>query len=249
MHLKGKEMKNDTVKINKCSTLMIAHRGVSGIEKENTIAAFIAAGNRSYYGIETDVHVTADGKYIIIHDSNTKRVSGVSFVAEETDFDTLRSIALTDMDKTSFRIDLRLPSLEEYISVCKKYNKKCILELKEKMTEKAITEIVSVISDAEYLDNTVFISFCADNLVFLKKQYPEQEAQFLFFNFSDEKIWDFLVSNKIDIDVQFECLTKEIVEKAHSLGLKVNCWTVDSASDAERLVEYGVDFITSNILE
>lgn len=153
------------------------------------------------------------------------------------------------MDKTSFRIDLRLPSLEEYISVCKKYNKKCILELKEKMTEKAITEIVSVISDAEYLDNTVFISFCADNLVFLKKQYPEQEAQFLFFNFSDEKIWDFLVSNKIDIDVQFECLTKEIVEKAHSLGLKVNCWTVDSASDAERLVEYGVDFITSNILE
>lgn len=31
---------------------IIAHRGVSGLERENTCAAFIAAGNRSYYGME-----------------------------------------------------------------------------------------------------------------------------------------------------------------------------------------------------
>lgn len=53
---------------------MIAHRGVSGIECENTAAAFVTAGNRSYFGIETDVHRTADGQYIIIHDDDTKRV-------------------------------------------------------------------------------------------------------------------------------------------------------------------------------
>ena len=44
---------------------MVAHRGVSGLERENTCPAFVAAGVKSYYGIETDVHVTADGKYII----------------------------------------------------------------------------------------------------------------------------------------------------------------------------------------
>ena len=49
----------DTIKIEKKNTLMVAHRGVSGLEKENTLAAFIAAGNRSYYGVETDVHRTA----------------------------------------------------------------------------------------------------------------------------------------------------------------------------------------------
>ena len=43
----------DTIKIEKKNTLMVAHRGVSGLEKENTLAAFIAAGNRSYYGVET----------------------------------------------------------------------------------------------------------------------------------------------------------------------------------------------------
>ena len=46
------------------STKMIAHRGLSGMETENTSAAFEAACECSYYGIETDVHVTKDGKYI-----------------------------------------------------------------------------------------------------------------------------------------------------------------------------------------
>ena len=48
----------NTIKINKGTTLMVAHRGVSGLERENTAAAFVAAGNRSYYGVETDIHRT-----------------------------------------------------------------------------------------------------------------------------------------------------------------------------------------------
>ena len=55
---------------------MIAHRGLSGLERENTYPAFIAAGNRSYFGIETDIHKTADGEFVVIHDETTERVSG-----------------------------------------------------------------------------------------------------------------------------------------------------------------------------
>lgn len=50
----------DSIKLDTRTAKMIAHRGLSGIEKENTNAAFIAAGNRSYFGIETDVHKTVD---------------------------------------------------------------------------------------------------------------------------------------------------------------------------------------------
>ena len=62
---------------------MIAHRGVRGLERKNTAAAFVAAGNRSYYEIETDVPVTADKKYIIIHDDDTERVAGIKLNVEE----------------------------------------------------------------------------------------------------------------------------------------------------------------------
>ena len=62
---------------------MVAHRGLSGIERENTCAAFVAAGNRSYFGIECDIHRTVDGGYVIIHDHNTERVAIDKLVVEE----------------------------------------------------------------------------------------------------------------------------------------------------------------------
>ena len=53
-----------TVKFNRSSAVkLIAHRGLSGLERENTAAAFVAAGNRAaYFGIETDVYRTVDGQ-------------------------------------------------------------------------------------------------------------------------------------------------------------------------------------------
>ena len=66
----------DTIKINKGSALIVAHRGLSGLERENTASAFVAAGNRSYFGIETDVRVTADGNFVLLHDDNTLRCGG-----------------------------------------------------------------------------------------------------------------------------------------------------------------------------
>lgn len=82
----------NTISIDSKNVQIIAHRGVSGLEMENTAAAFVAAGNRSYFGIETDVHVTKDRKIAVIHDDNTLRVSGIDRIVEETTLDELQAI-------------------------------------------------------------------------------------------------------------------------------------------------------------
>ena len=106
----------NTIKFEKGNVQIVAHRGLSGLEKENTNSAFVAAGNReSYFGIETDTHRTLDGKYIIFHDDNTKRMAQDSMVMEETNFDTLRHLRLFNKDGTRNRGDLIMPTLEEYI--------------------------------------------------------------------------------------------------------------------------------------
>ena len=74
------------VKFEKQKVKMIAHRGMSGIETENTSSAFVAAGNRSYYGIECDIHVTADGEFVIIHDDDTGRVAKKDVNIEKSTF-------------------------------------------------------------------------------------------------------------------------------------------------------------------
>ena len=64
-----------TIKLGDKQVKLVAHRGLSALEKENTCSAFVAAGNReSIFGIETDVHRTKDGQFVLFHDDNTQRV-------------------------------------------------------------------------------------------------------------------------------------------------------------------------------
>lgn len=238
----------NTQKIQKNNTLMIAHRGVSELERENTSLAFVAAGNRSYFGIETDIHCTADGNFIIIHDDTTTRVTGIEKTVEETDFATLRSMKIMDLDGSTTREDLRMPTLEEYIGICKKYEKVAVLELKNHMQQSDINRIMDIIGTMEYLDNTIFISFDFENLVYVRNINPDQTVQFLFSEFTDKIIAD-VKEHKFDVDVFYKALTQEIVNALHADGIKINCWTVNAKESADRLVGWGVDFITTNILE
>lgn len=238
----------NTVKINKSETKMIAHRGVSGLEKENTLAAFIAAGNRSYWGVETDIHRTRDGRMIVFHDDNAKRVAGEDLVIEETDYETLRGLTLFDLDGETKRIDLHMPSLKEYIRICKKYGKICVLELKNAMEELDICRVIEEIREEEYLDQVVFISFNTQNLIYVRKHCKEQRVQQLSSKMTEE-IFEIAKREGFDLDIYYKELSEDWIRRAHEAGMVVNCWTVNEKEDAERLVAWGIDQITTNILE
>ena len=238
----------NTVKFDKKNALVVAHRGLSGIERENTNAAFVAAGNRSYYGIETDFHRTADGKFIISHDQSLKRVSGEEIDVEAVSLAVAQSVVLLDKDGTKGRADLRAPSLENYISICKKYEKHCVLELKSIFTEEETAAYIELIRALGYLEHVTFISFYYENLEKIRAYYPEASVQFLFSEMTEE-IVEKVKRDRFDVDVYFKALTKEAIADFHAAGLVVNCWTVDLPEDGERMAEWGVDFITSNILE
>ncbi len=241
----------DTLRLeNKKNVLMVAHRGLSGIELENTASAFVAAGNRSYFGIETDVHRTGDGKFVVIHDDTTKRVGIDDLKVEETTYETLRSLHLADKDGVRGRSDLRIPSLLEYTQICKKYDKVSVLELKNHFEPADVDAIIEIIRAEGWLEKTIFISFDLDNLIYLRSVLPEQPAQYLVGTFGDD-LMDILIKYNLDLDIYYKTvtLTPERIKAVHDAGHKVNVWTVDILEDAERMIEYGVDYITSNIIE
>ncbi len=238
----------NTIKFDKRNVRMVAHRGLSGIEVENTNSAFVAAGNRSYYGIETDIHITSDGNFIIGHDDNYNRLSGEEIYLEKENLETLQNIVFFDKDGVKDRVDLRPSRLENYIKICKKYEKHAVLELKSNFTKEQIARIIEIIKEYDYLDNTTFISFIYENLQLVKEILPSQSAQYLFWKVTDEEIAR-LSRDKIDVDVWCKELTREQIDACHKAGLTVNCWTVDTKEEGEKLAEWGIDYITSNILE
>ena len=237
----------DTVRVRTPGVRMIAHRGLSGIEKENTCAAFVAAGNRSYYGVETDIHRTSDGRLIVFHDDNLQRIAGVALTVEETDFDTLRAVRMNDLDGNP-RADLMFPSLEEYIRICRQYGKTSVLEIKNHFEPEDIENVIAIIRGLGWLEHTIFISFDLPNMICIREKLPEQAAQYLVCEFGDDLL-DILKAHRLDLDIDHKAVTPETVAACHAGGIAVNVWTVDTPEDAQRALACGVDYITSNILE
>ena len=235
----------DTVPFDKKTTKIIAHRGLSGLEIENTEKAFVAAGERSYYGIEADVRKTADGKFVICHDKTLGRISKENLNVEKSTLEELLNVDLSmkNMDGTA-----RICELSTYISVCKSYGKHAFLELKSEFTKEEIGRIIDIINSYEYIDGVTFISFEYTNLEHVRTFLPYQSVQYLFSKIDDATIKR-MIDDRIDAAMSYKILTEEILKKFHDAGLTVNCWTVDDKTKAEKLASLGVDYITTNILE
>lgn len=237
----------DAIKINNGSTKMVAHRGLSGLETENTCPAFVAAGNRPYFGIETDTHQTADGVFVVIHDRTTGRVATEDIDVEQTAFEDVRKVQLHFKDGSE-RIDMRVPTLEEYLNICAAYGKVPVLELKQTFSPEATAWMVETCDRIVGLDNIIFISFHFDALVRVREARKDTNVQFLTNKPIDEELIARLKEHDFDLDIYYHCLTKEWIDRLHAEGIVVNCWTVDDPEAAEQLVSWGVDQITSNIL-
>ena len=75
--------------------LLFAHRGLSSLYPENTMAAFSAARAAGISGIELDVHQTKDGKLVVFHDDTTKRIGmnpEAALSIEGSDYATLSGL-------------------------------------------------------------------------------------------------------------------------------------------------------------
>ncbi len=239
----------DTIKIDAKSTKLIAHRGLSSLEKENTCASFEAAGRRpSYYGIETDIHRTADGDFIIIHNATVDNGFGETVEVEKSTYSELRKIRLEGLEHRICQDELRLPSLEEYVGICQKYGKKCILELKSDFTMDETKILIDRIAKTGYLENVVFISFVFEALLNVRAYLPHQKCQFLT-DETTETVIRKCSESGFDIDTGYNNLTEELVNMAHELGLEMNVWTINTTEKSEELISWGVDYITTDCLE
>lgn len=90
----------------------IAHRGLHTRDKsvpENSLAAFAAAVEHGY-GVEFDVHITADGKLVVFHDDSLQRVCGVNLCIDDLTWEQLQQYTLAGTEQ-------RIPLLSEVLEV------------------------------------------------------------------------------------------------------------------------------------
>ena len=225
-------------------TKYIAHRGFALKRMENTLDAFKYAAESSCYGIETDVHVTKDGEFVVFHDDSTLRLCREEHIIEETNCDRLQELRINDTFNNS---KVKIPTLKEYLAICKSGKKNAVIELKNPMLKEQIKSLVEQIRKEEYLNSTTFISFDLNNCIVLRDILPCQAIQYITITYEEETL-KLIADKKIDLDIEYTCLSKDRIKYCQNLGLKVNCWTLNDPEIAKHFEEAGIDFITSNNL-
>lgn len=223
-----------------------AHRGFSGIAPENTLPAFELACKEKFYAIECDIHLTKDNQWVVCHNSTIdKTCNGTGEISNYT-LDELCNFKITYGNGLEKYKNLQLPTLDEYLDLCVKYNKVAEIEIKRGGYDTGLTDIIDKLKEKNLVDKAIIISFDLDKLVKLQKYSPDTEYWYLV-----ETIDKTGIENAKKYGFAYAvCASnkKSDFKKAIKAGLKVCVWTVDRLSKMEYLYNLGIRYITSNFI-
>lgn len=211
-------------------TELIGHRGYSARYPENTLLSFKKAIEVGCTGIELDVRLTKDNKVVVIHDKNLERTTNGKGLVNDY---TLKELKKLDAGKGE-----RIPALEEVLAEIEGI--KLLIELKE-YSEKICSETVKLAGKRR---NTFFISFSIEAVQNVKRINPRLKTGLIFSKPLIEperyiKLLNALCPRLDRLDSKIEAFAKQY-------GFDVYVWTVDTASELKRVLQYGVTGVVSN---
>ncbi|MCK4345821.1 MAG: glycerophosphodiester phosphodiesterase [Bacteroidales bacterium] len=228
------------------NTMYIAHRGASYDAPENTLAAVKLAWDKNADAVEIDVHLSKDNRIMVIHDKDTKQTSGEKLVVKNTNSDELRKMDVGGFKGSDF-IGEKIPFLEEVIETIPA-GKKLFIEIK------CGTEVLPFFKDlvdkSGKISQLVIIGFDFEVVEKAKNLIPSVPAYWLHYNVMGEYDKKWIEKAKqagLDgLNFRFTGITSGYAKAVHKAGLKIFTWTVDDPKEAKRLIELGIDGITTN---
>lgn len=236
---------------------LIAHRGGKFFGLENTKEAFEAAIKLGYYGIECDIQPTKDGKLVVYHDLNLKRLSNIDKNVVDFDWEYLKTIELKKVETDQNTYQGHLMLFEDFLTLIKDSSCVAFIEMKETFHLGYVYQMLEMIRTSGIDQNQVVIiaNMCSFHLLTeIRKLDQNIKLQFVaktnYENYLEDCI-KYQIDLDISLSIYFENREAFIfnVNKFHTHGLEVNCWVTDDMRLLKELAEIGVDYITTDSLK
>ncbi len=224
----------------KNSFLKIGHRGAKGYVSENTLESIQKALDFGVDGIEIDVHLCATGELVVFHDVTLDRMTnGTGALAKKS---------LTELKHLKVNEKFEIPTLWEVLDLI---DKQCLLniELKGKNTAFETTKIIQNYIETKSWDygNFIVSSFQHQELTDVFKINTNIPLAVLSKASVEEAVEFANTINAKAIHPNYALLTKDNVKFAQDLGYNVNTWTVNDDDTIQRMKDYGVNGIISDV--
>ncbi|KAF2334455.1 glycerophosphodiester phosphodiesterase [Flavobacterium daemonense] len=219
--------------------LKIAHRGAKAYEPENTLQAFQKALELNSDGIEFDVHMSADGHIIVIHDETIDKMTNGK--------GAVNTLSLSELK--SFLIDGRheIPTLREVFDLV---DKKCFIniELKSRDASQSVCKLVEeYISDKNWnYEHFIVSSFDWIALQEIHNLNPKIPIGVLTETDLDLALAFAETIKAKAIHPYYHLLNPKNVQEMQEKDFLVLPWTVNIAEDIQKIKSYKVNGIISD---
>lgn len=218
--------------------LIIAHRGASGYEPENTRLAFQKAISLNADMVMFDVRKCKSGEIVVIYDATVNRTTnGRGFVKIKT-FPEIKVLNAGKGEK--------IPTLQEAITTIGKNKKININIVETSAIEPTIKIIGDYIKEGWNKDNFLISSFKFFKLAQLKTKYPFVQFSPVLVFFPTITARKLMTLKPFSLHVEKKFISKRLVEFAHQYSIHVYVWTVNERQEIEKMEELGVDGIITD---
>lgn len=216
--------------------LVTGHRGARGVRPENSIAAFQYAAEIGCDGVELDVHLSADGIPVVIHDDLIDRGGG--------DLRRVGDLPLSEIRVLTGPGGEAIPTLSEVLDLLDDRGLYVQIELKGEGTE---APCAAIVRQHGYEQRTVFTSFVHERVLTVKQLLPEVRTGILLSSVPVRilEVAHWAYADNIHID--HRRITSDLVHLIHRGGKFVVAWgIIGDAKTVDRLLDLEVDMIGSD---
>jgi glycerophosphoryl diester phosphodiesterase len=236
---------------------LYAHRGASAERPENTMPAFERAIEIGVDSLEMDVHVTRDGHLIVAHDDTAARTTGAGYAWRDIDVADARRLDAgwgfvgSDGHRPFAGKAIGVPLFEHVLEAFP--DMRINVDLKG---DRAVTLMLELIRKRRADDRVTLASFALGTLVDIRRRGYGGETALSQGEVASllglpAMLWRQLpytgTAAQVPVNagrIRFDRTT--FIAKCHSIGLRVDFWTVDDRAEAARLLELGADGIITN---
>jgi glycerophosphoryl diester phosphodiesterase len=246
---------------NQSGPLVIAHQGGDGLWPSNTMVAFQQAADLGVDVLEMDIHGTADGALVVMHDATVDRTTNGTgelrqmTLAEIQALDAGYAWPYEETAEHPFRGQgITAPALEEVFTAFPDM----LMNIEIKQAEPPIVEpFCQLLRQYNRTDKTLVASFSAEALQAFRQECPEVAT-----STAEDEVRPFFILNTLFLGAVYQApaeafqvpeysgnlhvVTRRFVDNAHAHNIDVHVWTVDEEEAMRRLLDLGVDGIITD---
>jgi glycerophosphoryl diester phosphodiesterase len=224
--------------------LVIAHRGASAAEPENTLRAFDLAIRQGAQMIELDLQLTRDHRVVVIHDPVLDYTTDLK--------GRINRLSLAEVKKADAGKGERVPTLEETLDLTRR-KATLYLEIKD---PRATAEALRLIRKRQSQSEVMLASFDVGLMRRLGQEVNDIELGLILGNMTINPIvrWREAVPWIALRQINYQVLSlrvglcfKRLAHQVKAHGKKLFVWTVDDEKQFGRMIARGVDGIVTNV--